>query len=84
LTRRFGDGIRDEGIVPLEHFIDQAGPDAVAVAVEMDRTATIYPAVYVRSGKRLLERALPPHPTHAFASEGYRRELASVLGDLVD
>jgi thioredoxin reductase len=79
----FGDDIRDEGIVPLEHFVDEAGPDAVAVAVEMDSGATIYPAVYVRSSGRLVERALPPHPMHAFESEEYRRELASVLGGLV-
>jgi thioredoxin reductase len=71
--------IRDEGIVPLEHFVDEAGPDAVAVAVEMDSKAAIYPAVYVRSGGRLLERALPSHPTHAFEGEGYRRELAGAL-----
>jgi hypothetical protein len=69
--------------VPLEHFVDEAGPDAVAVAVEMDSGATIYPAVYVRSSGRLVERALPPHPMHAFESEEYRRELASVLGGLV-
>jgi thioredoxin reductase len=79
----FGDEIRDEGILPLEHFVDQAGPDAVAVAVEMDSKATIYPAVYARSSGKLIERALPAHPTHAFESEEYRRELASVLGGLV-
>jgi thioredoxin reductase len=78
----FGDGIRDEGIVPLEHFVDEAGPDAVAVAVEMDGKATIYPAVYVRSAGRILERHLPAHPTHAFESDEHRRELESVLSAL--
>ena len=76
----FDDGIRDEGIVPLEHFVDEAGPDAVAVAVEMDGKATIYPAVYVRTAGRILERHLPAHPTHAFESDEHRRELESVLG----
>ena len=71
--------VRDEGIVPLEQFVDESGPDAVAVSVEMDREATIYPAVYVRSGGRLVERALPTHPTHFFESEAHRRELASML-----
>jgi thioredoxin reductase len=75
----FDDGIRDEGIVPLEHFVDQGGPDAVAVAVEMDSGATIYPAIYVRASGRLVERALPAHPTHAFDSDEHRRELESVL-----
>ena len=78
----FDGAIRDEGIVPLEHFVDEAGPDAVAVAVEMDGKATIYPAVYVRSSGRLVERALPSHPTHAFESPEHRRELESVLGAL--
>jgi thioredoxin reductase len=78
----FDGEIRDEGIVPLEHFVDEAGPDAVAVAVEMDSKATIYPAVYVRSSGRLVERALPSHPTHAFDSDEHRRELESVLGQL--
>jgi len=71
--------IRDDGIVPLEHFIDTAGPDAVAVAVEMDADATIYPAVYVRVGGQLREHALSPHPTRAFDSEAHRRELAACL-----
>ena len=55
-SSRFDGEIRDEGIVPLEHFVDEAGPDAVAVAVEMDGNATIHPAVYVRSSGRLVER----------------------------
>src|SRR6266508_4141066 len=71
--------IRDDGIVPLEHFIDTAGPDAVAVAVEMDADATIYPAVYIRVGGQLREHALSPHPTRAFDSEAHRRELAACL-----
>jgi hypothetical protein len=48
----------------------------------MDSKATIYPAVYVRSSGRLVERALPPHPTHAFDSGEHRRELESVLAPL--
>jgi hypothetical protein len=78
----FDGEIRDEGIVPLEHFVDEAGPDAVAVAVEMDSQATIYPGVYVRSSGRVAEHVLPPHPTHAFEGDDYRRELESVLAPL--
>jgi len=72
--------IRDEGILPLEHFVDAGGPDAVAVAVEMDREGTIYPAAYVRAGGRLEEHQLPPHPARLFESDAHRRELASLLG----
>jgi hypothetical protein len=71
--------IRDEGIVPLEHFVDEGGGDAVAVAVEMDSEGTIYPGVYVRAGGRFEEYRLPGHPTRAFESEAYRRELAALL-----
>ncbi|HEY3050139.1 MAG TPA: NAD(P)-binding domain-containing protein [Gaiellaceae bacterium] len=75
----FNGEIRDEGIVPLEHFVDEAGPDAIAVAIEMNRDAEIHPAVYVRASGRLIERNLPPHPTRSFDSEEHRRELASLL-----
>jgi thioredoxin reductase len=71
---------RDEGIVPLEHFVDEAGPNAIAVAIEMNWDAEIHPAVYVRASGGLIERALPPHPTRSFDSEQHRRELASLLG----
>jgi len=72
--------IRDEGILPLEHFVDEAGGDAVAVAVEMDREGRIYPAVYVRVGGRVEEHPLAPHPTHLFESDVYGREVESLLG----
>ena len=74
--------IRDEGIVPLERFVDVGGPDAVAVAVEMDREGTIYPAAYVRVAGRVEEHSLPPHPARLFESDAHRRELASLL-DLI-
>jgi thioredoxin reductase len=75
--------LRDEGIVPLEHFVDQGGPDAVAVAVEMDSEARIYPGVYMRSGGKLVEHVLPPHPTHAFNSDAYARELEARVEPLL-
>jgi hypothetical protein len=78
----FDGEIRDEGIVPLEQFVDESGPNAIAVAVEMSRDAEIHPAVYIRSASRLLEAALPAHPTRSFDSEQHRRELATLL-DLV-
>ena len=65
--------------MPLEHFVDEAGPDAVAVTVEMNRNAEIHPAVYLRSSSRLIEAALPAHPTRSFDSQEHRRELAALL-----
>ena len=77
-------GIRDEGILPLEHFVDGAtGPDAVAVAIEMGADGSIYPGVYVRRGGEIEERELDPHPVRAFDGEPYRRELERLLRPLL-
>jgi thioredoxin reductase len=77
------DGLRDEGILPLEHFLDGGGGDAVAAAIELDPRAVIHPTVYVRRGGRIEEHELPPHPVHAFEGAGYRQELESRLKPLV-
>jgi thioredoxin reductase len=74
-----GGEARDRGIVPLEHFLDSGGEDAVAAVIEMDPRAVIYPALYVRRGGRIAEHELPPHPVHAFNGGEYRRELDAIL-----
>ena len=74
-----GDDARDEGVLPLEDFIDSGGPDAVAAAIELDAHATIVPVVYVRRDGRVVEHVLPPHPLYAFDSEEHRRELEAHL-----
>jgi thioredoxin reductase len=73
-------GIRDEGIVPLAHFVGEQHPDAAAAAVEIDPAGTIYPAVYVRRDGRLYEHELDPHPLNAFDGAEYRRALETLLG----
>jgi hypothetical protein len=73
------DGFRDEGILPLEHFLDAGGPDGVCVAIEMDPRAVIYPAVYVRRSGRITEHELPAHPVHAFRGPEYAREVEAIL-----
>ena len=78
------DGIRDEGILPLEHFVDGGGGrDAAAVAVEMSANGTIYPAVYVRRGGELEEHELDPHPVRAFDGDPYRRDIERLLRPLL-
>jgi hypothetical protein len=72
-------GIRDDGILPLEHFVDSVGEDSVAAAVEMDGEGTIYPAIYIRRGGRLSEHHLDPHPTYAFDGEPHRAALETLL-----
>jgi thioredoxin reductase len=70
---------RDEGIQPLAHFVDAAGPDAVAVCIEMNAAGAIFPGVYVRRGGRLRETTLDPDPLHDFEREEYRRALETLL-----
>ena len=74
------DGPRDEGIVPLEHFVDAGGPDAAAVCVQIETDGTIFPGVYVRRGGRLREVALDPHPVNAFDGPSYQADLERLLG----
>lgn len=82
-VRLDGDGIRDEGIVPLADFVDRDRGDACAVAVEYDAGGTIVPVVYVRRGGRLVETALPPHPLHSFGTDEHRRRLTACLAPLL-
>jgi thioredoxin reductase len=75
-----GDGpARDEGIVPLAHFVDAAGPAAVAAAVEVDATGTVVPVIYVRGAGGVHEHVLPPHPLRQFDSDEHRAELEGRL-----
>jgi thioredoxin reductase len=83
VVSRSADGLHDEGIVPLAHFLDGGGEDAVAVTIEMDPRAVIYPAAYVRRQGRIEEYELPPHPVHAFEGAEYRQELDSRLKPLL-
>jgi thioredoxin reductase len=66
-------------IVPLAHFLDASGPDAVAIAVESNAQGEIYPAVYVRRRGRLSEHLLPSDVFHDFRAPDYERELAALL-----
>jgi thioredoxin reductase len=73
------DGPFDDGIQPLEHFLDAAGPDSVAVTVEVNAAGEIFPGVYLRRGGRVQEAELDPHPLNEFGGEPYRQALAKLL-----
>jgi thioredoxin reductase len=76
-------GIVDGGIVPLAHFVDAGGPDAIAVAVEMDARGLIYPAAYRwRSGK-LTGRDFDGELLHRFEHAEHGRALRELLDDVV-
>ena len=75
-----GEGIRDEGIVPLAHFVDEEGSAAVAITVETDDTGDIHPAVYVREeGRPAVETLLGSHPLHDFRTSDNRSRLSHLL-----
>jgi hypothetical protein len=73
------DGYRDEGIVPLTHFLDGEDSDAVAASIEVHADGRMVPTVYVRRGGEIAEHALEPHPLHAYEGDAYARELSSLL-----
>ena len=75
------EGVRDVGVMPLTHFLDHGGPDAVAMTVESDG-ASIYPVLYVRRDGKTEEHPLEPDPLHDFESRAYRGALGKILDRL--
>jgi thioredoxin reductase len=73
------DGILDEGIQPLAHFVDVGGPDAVAVTVETDDHNEIHPAVYRRRGGSIEEHRLEGNLLHDFETAEHRAQLRGLL-----
>ncbi len=76
------DGIRNEGSLPLTHFLDTDGPDSFAMTIEADGHGAIYPVAYVRRSGKVEEHAFEPHPLHDFLGTPYRRQVGALL-DLI-
>ncbi len=73
-------GIRDEGIVPLAHFVDEESAAAVAITIETDDTGDIHPAVYLRAaGRPAVETLLSSHPLHDFRTADNHAQLSQLL-----
>jgi hypothetical protein len=72
-------GITNEGIVPLQHFLDSGGVDAVAATLESNGQGNPYPVIYVRKDGSVAEHALPPDPLLDFSGPDYQAELRNVL-----
>jgi thioredoxin reductase len=83
IVNRAEDGLRDDGILPLQVFVDEPGPDACAIAVEMAADGTIYPSVYVRARNHVTEHPLSPHPLNDYETEEHRRALSELVGPLL-
>jgi thioredoxin reductase len=77
------EGFLDEDVMPLAHFLDSSGPDAVAASVEVDDGGRIIPTVYIRRGSDISEHQLEPHPMHDYEGDAYQRELSLLLAPLV-
>ena len=76
-------GILDDGILPLQHFVDSGGPDAVAVAVEANPKGENYPAIYVRKANAISEHLLPANPLLDFETAEHRAQLTAALAPLL-
>ncbi|HJP66135.1 MAG TPA: hypothetical protein VKA30_07520, partial [Actinomycetota bacterium] len=76
-------GIVDDGVVPLAHFVDAPGPDAVAVTVETDDNGDIHPALYVRRSGRVEDRPLQASILHEFDLAENRAELEAAVGPML-
>lgn len=71
--------MRDEGIVPLEHFVDAWEHDGIAGTIEADEDGQARPVIWTRQGGSVRETPLDPHPLNAFDGDAYRRELELLL-----
>ncbi len=76
-------GILDDGIVPLQDFVDRVGPDAVAAAVETDEAGDIHPCLYVRRGGKVEEHVLTGDPMLDFTTAEHRKQVEGSLKGLL-
>ena len=77
-------GINDEGFLPLAHFVDSNGPDALAITLESNGRDDPYPAVYIRRNGVVTEpQLMPPHPLLDFEGPAYQEQLSAALSGLL-
>lgn len=72
-------GIVDAGIEPMSHFVDAEGPDAVAMAIDLDDEGEFHPAAYVRSGGKVDQHILDSNTLIDFETREHRKHLSSIL-----
>ena len=76
-------GIVDDGILPLQHFVDSGGADGVAAAVEANPKGENYAAIYVRRANAIAEHLLPTNPLLDFETAEHRAQLAAALAPIL-
>ncbi|MGH2705214.1 MAG: NAD(P)-binding domain-containing protein [Actinomycetota bacterium] len=76
-------GIVDEGILPLAHFVDEAGPDGVAAGVVSQDEGALQPVFYLRRGGDVEEHILDPTVEVDFRTPEHAEALSGLLGSLL-
>ena len=77
-------GIRDQGVLPLAHFLDDAQFDgATAITLESNGKQDLYPVVYVRHASKVHETRLDDDPFLNFETAKHRTDLAHALDPLL-
>jgi thioredoxin reductase len=73
-------GITDEGIQPLQPFVDSTGTDAIAVCLESNGQGNPYPVIYLRRDGAVVEHPpLPSDPLLDFSGPEYVKQLDAIL-----
>ena len=75
-------GILDDGILPLQHFLDSGAADAVAATLEENPAGDIYPVLYTRRGGVSTEHDLAPNPLHDFRTREHEAAVVDALTGL--
>jgi len=78
-------GMEDIGIHPLARFVDDSRADiadGIAVALEHNGRDDPYPAIYTRTGGKVTEHLLAPHPLLDFEGELYQRHAADIVREM--
>lgn len=78
-----GSGLVDDGVQPLTHFLDDGGPNAVAVTLEADGTGAIFPVLYTRVDGDIRERAMVADPLLRYDGPDARSEILAIVREAI-
>jgi hypothetical protein len=76
-------GLRDAGVQPLAHVLDEGAEDAIVVTLEADGSGAIYPVLYTRIGEAVNEHPLDPDPLLRYDSAETRAAIRAVVGPVL-
>lgn len=76
-------GIVDDGVLPLTHFLEAGGDDAIAATLEADGSGAIYPVLYTRIRGEIRERSLQPDPLLRYDGPDAQREIEAIVREVM-